>query len=158
MPTQLRFAVSRTVPAPVEAIWQVLGDFGTEHRWSRQVNHCARDTEAVRVGTVRTCTRPMGLMGRTEVREELTEYVPGTALAYALDGPAGPFSTAASRWSTSPVSDNSTVLTVEGFFTPRNRMAQILIWPLAKPVLRRLTRSVIGELEEFVVRSRHPQA
>lgn len=69
MPTQLRFAASRSVRAPVEAIWQVLGDFGTEHRWSKQVNHCARDTEAVRVGTVRTCTRPKALMGRTEVRE-----------------------------------------------------------------------------------------
>lgn len=158
MPTQLRFAVSRTVRAPVEAIWQVLGDFGTEHRWSKQVNHCVRDTAAVRVGTVRTCTRPKALMGRTEVREELTEYAPGTALAYALDGPAGPFSSAASRWSTKPVSDDSTVLTVEGFFTPRNRVAQILIWPLAKPVLRRLTLGVIGELEEVVVRSRHPQA
>lgn len=82
--------------------------------------------------------------------------MPGTALAYALDGPAGPFSSAASRWTTNPVSDDSTVLTVEGFFTPRNRVAQILIWPLAKPVLRRLTHGVIGELEEFVVRSRHP--
>ena len=158
MPTQLRFAVSRTVPAPVEAIWQVLGDFGTEHRWSKQLNHCARDTETVRVGTVRTCTRPKALMGRNEVREELTEYAPGTALAYALDGPAGPFSSAASRWSTKPVSDGSTVLTVEGFFTPRNRMAQILIWPLAKTILRQLTRRVIGELEEFVVRSRYPKA
>jgi hypothetical protein len=94
-------------------------------------------------------------MGRTEVREELTEYAPGTALGYALEGPAGPFSSAASRWTTSPVSDVSTLVTVEGRFTARNRMAQILIWPLAKPMLRRLTKGVVDELELFVRASRN---
>jgi hypothetical protein len=74
MAGQLRFTVSHTVQAPVGSIWQVLGDFGTEHRWSKQFDHCARDTDTVRVGTVRRCTLPKALMGRTEVREALTEY------------------------------------------------------------------------------------
>lgn len=153
MAGQLRFTVSRTVQAPVGAIWQVLGDFGTEHRWSKQLNHCARDTDTVGVGTVRTCTLPKALMGRTQVREALTEYVPGTALAYALDGGAGPFASAASRWSTRPAPGDSTVVTVDGFLTARNRLARFLLWPLAKPMLRRLTRRVIGELEVFVASS-----
>ena len=151
MAGQLRFTVSRTVRGPVETIWQVLGDFGTEHRWSKQFDHCTRDTDVVGVGTVRTCTLPKALMGRAQVREALTEYAPGTALAYALDGAAGPFATAASRWSVSPASGDSTVVTVEGFFTARNLLARFVIWPLAKPMLCRLTRRVIGELEVFVV-------
>jgi hypothetical protein len=150
MAGQLRFTVSRRVQAPVGAIWRVLGDFGTEHRWSKQFDHCARDTDVVRVGTIRTCTLPKALMGRSQVREALTEYVPGTALAYALEGAAGPFAAAASRWSTRPASNNSTVVTVEGFFRARNLPARLLIWPLAKPMLRRLTHRVIGELEAFV--------
>jgi hypothetical protein len=150
MAGQLRFTVSRRLQAPVGSIWQVLGDFGTEQRWSKQFDHCARDTDIVRVGTVRKCTLPKALMGRTEVREALTEYAPGTSLAYALEGPAGPFSSAASRWSTCPASAASTILTVEGLFTARNGLARLLIWPLAKPMLRRLTRRVIGELEVYV--------
>jgi len=39
---------------------------------------------------------------------------------------------------------------VEGFFTARNRAAEILVWPLVRPVLRRLTRRVMAELEKFV--------
>ncbi len=151
MSARLRFTVSRTVQAPSDAVWRVLGDFGTEHRWTKSLDRCVRDTDVVRVGTVRTCTLPKPLMGRTKVREELTEYERGAALAYVLDGSAGPFSSAASRWSTKPVSENATIVTVEGRFTARNRVARILIWPLAKPMLCRLTRRVIGELEAFVV-------
>jgi hypothetical protein len=90
-------------------------------------------------------------MGRTTVREELTEYEPGRALAYSLEGPAGPFASASSRWSTSPGSDGSTIVCVEGFFTARNRAAEIVVWPLVRPMLRRLTSRVIAELERFVV-------
>jgi hypothetical protein len=105
----------------------------------------------VRVGTARTCTLPKPLMGRTKVREELTEYLPGHSLAYTLDGPAGPFASASSRWRTAVEPDGSTSLTVEGFFTPRNLLARLVVWPLAKPMIRRLTVGVIGELEDFVL-------
>jgi hypothetical protein len=130
----------------------VLGDFGTEHRWTKSLEHCERDTDMVGVGTIRTCTLPKPLMGRTSAREQLTEYEPGQALAYRLEGAAGPFASASSRWSTSARPDGATIVTVEGFFTARNRAAAILVWPFAKPMLRRLTRRVIGELETFVAR------
>jgi ribosome-associated toxin RatA of RatAB toxin-antitoxin module len=89
-------------------------------------------------------------MGRTEVRETLTEFEPGRVLAYVLDGSAGPFASASSRWSTSPSSENTTAVTVEGRFEPKKRLVRVLVWPLAKPMLRRLTRRIIGELEEYV--------
>jgi hypothetical protein len=98
----LHFEITRPVRAPAGAIWEVLGDFGTEHRWTKSLSHCERDTVAVGVGTVRSCTLPKPLMGRKEVREAITEYTPGVAIAYALEGSAGPFASAASRWSVRP--------------------------------------------------------
>jgi hypothetical protein len=103
------------------------------------------------VGTIRSCKLPRALIGRTTVREELTEYEPGRALAYRLEGPAGPFASASSRWSTSPGSGGGTIMCVEVFFTARNRAARILVWPLVKPMLRRLTSRVMAELGGFVV-------
>ena len=150
MTAKLQFEVTRTLPAPLDAVWKVLGDFGAEHRWASGFSHCERDTTVVGVGTARTCTLIKPLMGRTKVREELTEYQPGEALAYALDGPAGPFASAASRWATRRLDDRSTLVTVEGNFTPRNALARFIVWPLAKPMIRRLTGRVLAELETFL--------
>jgi hypothetical protein len=92
-------------------------------------------------------------MGRTEVSEVLTEFEPERALAYALDGPAGPFASAFSRWSTRSRSEDSTEVTIAGRLEPKNWFVRFLVWPLAKPMLQRLTARVLGELEVFVVRS-----
>jgi hypothetical protein len=150
-PAGVRFSITEAVHASNDAIWAVLGDFGTEHRWTRTLAHCERDTSDVRVGTARTCTLPRPLMGRARVREELIEYEPGAALAYDLDGPAGPFLTASSRWATRADTGSGTALTVEGRFTPRNWFVRLLVWPLARLAIRRLTRKVIRELEAYVL-------
>jgi uncharacterized protein YndB with AHSA1/START domain len=147
----LTFKVTRRIAAPSHAVWNVIGDFGREHRWTKNLLHCERDTETVRVGTSRICTLPKPLMGRTSVREQLTEYEPGRSLAYKLDGPAGPFATASSRWRTAPAPTDTTDLTVEGMFTPRNTVARLFVWPLAKPFLRHLAARALGELEAFVL-------
>jgi hypothetical protein len=52
--------------------------------------------------------------------------MPGRAISYQLDGPAGPFASAGGRWSTSPISSDSARLTVEGRFTPRNGWPKLL--------------------------------
>lgn len=149
----LHFEVSRVVAASNEAVWCILGDFGAEHRWTRTLVRCERDTPGVAVGTARTCTLPRPLMGRTTVREALTEFERGVALAYDLDGAAGPFLTASSRWSTVAISGQVTEVRVQGRFTPRNRLTRWLLWPLVKPMIRRLTRRVLGELEVFLARN-----
>lgn len=148
------FSVTERVQASNGTVWAVLGDFGHEHRWTRTVIHCERDTPDVQVGTARTCTLPKPLMGRILAREVVTEFEPGVALAYTLDGPAGPFLTASSRWSTRPASDETTVVTVEGIFTPRSWLARFLVWPLAKPMIERLARSVVRELGAFATSPR----
>lgn len=148
---ELAFTVSTRTSVPIPQIWETLGDFGTEHRWTKTLLHCERDTSQVNVGTARNCTLARPLMGRTQVREELVEFVPGKVLAYRLDGPAGPFRTAASRWTTSADAEGKTVITVEGRFTPKNRVVRMLLWPLVRPYVARVTRNVLGELESFLL-------
>lgn len=138
--------------APSQRVWDVLGDFGNEHVWTRTVKHCSRDTQRPRVGTVRTCTLPKPLMGRTHAREELVEFEPGAALGYKLEGSAGPFATAASRWSTRPSADGGTIVTVEGRFTA-GRATRWFLWPLTKPMLGRLTAGVLRELDAHVTQA-----
>lgn len=144
--TTVGFSVSEQVHASNAAVWAILGDFGNEHRWTRALTHCERDTKEVRVGTARTCVLAKPLMGRTRAREELTQFEAGASLAYVLDGPAGPFLTASSRWSTRSQDDGTTLVTVEGFFTPRNWVARCLLWPLAKPMIKKLARNTVREL------------
>lgn len=154
-PSVLSFEITRTLQVPLGTLWAVLGDFGTEHRWTRTLSYCERDSADVAVGTSRTCILPRPLLGRTEVREELTEFEPGVALAYKLDGAAGPFVEASSRWSTRALSPTTTVLTVGGRFTPRSWLARVVLWPLVRPMIRRLTRNVMLELEAFVAGGSH---
>jgi hypothetical protein len=146
----LSFAVSSRTDVILKRVWETLGDFGNEHRWTRTLVHCERDTPGVDVGTSRTCTLAKPLMGRTQVREELIEFSPGKALMYKLDGPAGPFRTAASRWTTCIDTDGKTVITVEGRFTPRSKIVGAVFWPIVKPHIARLTRRVLAELDLFL--------
>lgn len=70
--------------------------------------------------------------------EELTEYEPGAVVAYRLEGSAGPFASASSRWSTTPRSDSATIVTVQGFFTARDAgFAEV-----SHPTLRRVVMSI----------------
>ncbi|HUP17207.1 MAG TPA: SRPBCC family protein [Acidimicrobiia bacterium] len=116
MSRSLQFSTTRIVNVSNEAVWRVLGDFGTEHRWTKTLTSCERDTPEVGVGTVRSCKLPRPLMGRSEVKETLTEFEPERVLTYQLDGAAGPFATAAARWSTWRETPNSTAITVRGEF------------------------------------------
>lgn len=131
-------------------MWRVLGDFGTEHRWTRTLTSCERDMATVGVGTVRVCKLPRPLMGRSEARETLTEFDPERVLAYKLDGPAGPFVSAASRWSTRRQSPNSTEITVRGDFEPKHWATPYLVWPLARIIIRRVAARVLSELDDYL--------
>ena len=89
-------------------------------------------------------------MGRSHVREALTEFNPGHSLSYQLEGSAGPFAVASSRWSSSQGRSGSTMVTVEGRFEPRNAAVPVLLWPLIKPMLKRITTGILLELERFL--------
>jgi hypothetical protein len=146
----LQFSTTRIVAVSNDAVWRVLGDFGTEHRWTKTLASCERDTATVGVGTVRLCKLSRPLMGRTEARETLTEFDPERVLAYRLDGPAGPFATAASRWSTRREAANSTEITIRGDFEAKNWTTPYFVWPLARIIIRRVAARVLGELEDYL--------
>jgi len=150
----LRIAVTSVIDVPNEAVWSVLGNFGEEHRWTHSVTHCTRDTADVRVGTVRSCRLPRPLMGRTGVRETLIEFEHGCALAYCLEGAAGPFAFASSRWLTTSTIDHSTKVTVEGSFEPKNAAIKYFVWPVVKLMLRPTIKSVLRELAAFLISQR----
>jgi hypothetical protein len=81
--------------------------------------------------------------------ETLTEFAPGRALAYCLEGPVGPFAKASSRWSTSPDTHPAAVVTVEGRFEPKSGAVRVFVWPVAQLMLRRTTDPVLRELESY---------
>ena len=91
----VQISEGRVIPAAPAYVWSVVGDFGNEHKWASQLKHCQRDTDKVRVGSVRYCTLAKPLMGRSAVEEELIDYDPGKTLSYRLRGGAGPFRSAA---------------------------------------------------------------
>lgn len=142
----LRFATTRILRASNADVWRVLGDFGNEHAWARDLERCERDTPDVRVGTTRTCELAKPLMGVKRAVETLTEYEPGHALAYRLHGSAGPFADAQSRWSTAPA-HGGTAVTIEGRFTPKSWASRYVVWPLARRFIVRVSQRTLRELE-----------
>jgi hypothetical protein len=42
------------------------------------------------------------------------------------------------------------MVTVEGRFEPRNAAVPVLLWPLIKPMLKRITTGILLELERFL--------
>lgn len=154
MRPSLSFSTTKVIRALNESVWRVIGDFGNEHVWYADMKRCTRDTSDVRVGTTRTCELTKPVMGVTEAVETLTEYDAGKVLAYRLHGAAGPFAAAQSRWTTTPLPDGSTSLTIEGRFEPKNAAVRWLLWPLARPMVARLARRTIVQLERHLAGSR----
>jgi uncharacterized protein YndB with AHSA1/START domain len=90
--TSLRVTRQRLIRAPLDHVWSVVGDFGREDRWARNIPQSSRDTADVDVGvgTVRTLTLARPLMGRDKVEEVILAVEPGQLLAYRLRGGAAP--------------------------------------------------------------------
>lgn len=139
----------RSVRAAPAAVWSVLGDFGAEHRWASQLRHCERDTEAVRVGAIRTCVLAKALMGRKAVAEQLIDYDPGKTLAYQLLGGAGPFRTAEGRWTIIP-ERGGVLVEVSGRFQPRGALIGLVFGRLARAFAQRAARRALDDLADFV--------
>jgi carbon monoxide dehydrogenase subunit G len=75
---------SRTVcvPAPTEAVWDVLADFGALARWVPEVDHsCVLHGGPVGIGTVRRVQ-----VGRTTLLETIRTWSPPEHLGYDITG------------------------------------------------------------------------
>jgi len=145
----VQISEGRLIQAAVARVWSVVGDFGNEHKWASQLKHCQRNTETVRVGSVRSCTLAKPLMGRAAVEEVLIDYEPGKTLSYRLRGAAGPFRSAEGRW-TLRADANGTFVEVGGHFQPRNAFVAVLFGRLARAVAVRAARRALHDLADYV--------
>src|SRR5258706_6641318 len=152
MPKLLRVSRQRLVRAPIERVWALVGDFGHEDRWARNIRHSSRDTATVGVGTVRTLALAKPLMGRDRVEEVVIAVEPSRMLAYRLRGSAGPFASAESHWRLREGGDGcgGTLVEVEGRFVPRNALFGVLLGGAAKAVVRRTLDGALRELAAVV--------
>jgi D-proline reductase (dithiol) PrdB len=147
-PTSLRVARQRLIRAPLDRVWSVVGDFGHEDRWARNIRQSARDTADVVVGTVRSLTLARPLMGRNQVEEVILAVEPGQLLAYRLRGGAGPFASAESYWHFQ-AEDGETLVIIEGRFTPRNALLGLLVRGIAKAAVGRALDGTLRELAAY---------
>jgi uncharacterized protein YndB with AHSA1/START domain len=145
MSKSLHVSRQRLVHAPSERVWSVVGDFGHEDRWARNIRQSSRDTPDVRVGTVRTLALARPLMGRNRVEEVVIAVEPGQMLAYRLRGSAGPFASAESHWRLRE-EGRGTIVEVEGRFTPRSALLGFLVGGPAKVAVRRTLDVALREL------------
>jgi hypothetical protein len=75
--------VKDVIDAPVEAVWEILADFGGVKRWSSIIESC--EVEGDGVGAVRT----LGLPGGVSLRERLESLDAGRhTYAYSILEPA----------------------------------------------------------------------
>src|SRR5260370_36765671 len=130
MPKSLRVCRQRLIRAPIDRVWSVVGDFGHEDCWARNIRRSSRDTSEVGVGTIRTLTLARPLMGRDRVEEVIIAVEPGKLLAYRLRGGAGPFASAESHWRLR-AEDGGTLGAVEGRIAPRNALLGFLVGGVA---------------------------
>jgi uncharacterized protein YndB with AHSA1/START domain len=149
MPRSLRVSRQRFINAQSARVWAVVGDFGHEDRFARNIRSSSRDTADVRVGTVRTLTLAKPLMGRDRVEEVVIALDPGQMLVYQLRGSAGPFATAESHWHLRE-DGKGTIVEVEGRFMPRNAVLGFLIGGAASAAVRRALDESLREVAAFV--------
>lgn len=140
------------VHAPPEAVWHVLGDFGNEHKWLKDVKECSRDTQTVHVGTIRKCKFTKPFFGVDKAIETLTEYVPGKSLTYRGHDAIGPFLSGGSRWEITP-SSNITELRVTTTVTLKNIWIKIFLWPLLSFGIKKSIKNYAKQLEAYVLKA-----
>lgn len=91
----------RSIAASPETVWAVLADFGAIAGWAGNVDHsCLLSDRPTGVGAVRRIQT-----GRTTVVETVTEWQPGEALAYTIEGLPPVVRSVVNRWTIEPAAD-----------------------------------------------------
>lgn len=132
---------SRRISGPAVDVWAALADFGAIARWAPIVDHsCLMSDQAEAVGAVRRIQT-----GRTTVVERVTEWSPGSALAYRIEGLPPVLRSVSNRWTIEPVADDdSTTVSITTEIDAGPRSLQQLV---ARAAGRRLASASDGMLE-----------
>ena len=119
---------TRTVAAPVTAVWDVLDDFGAISAWADNVDHSCI-LEHGPDGPVGTSRRVQA--GRNTLVETITEYSAPTVLAYDIEGLPHRLHRVANRWTLAATALGGTSVTltstVEMGANPFARIAEHLV-------------------------------
>lgn len=104
---------TRTIAASADDIWNVLADFGSLSSWSGNVDHSCVLHSGPDGGPVGTARRVQ--VKREALVERITEFDPGRALAYDIEGLPRRLRRVRNRWTLAPAgaaSVHATVVTV----------------------------------------------
>jgi hypothetical protein len=98
----------RTIAAELQAVWDVLADFGSISSWADNIDHsCILVQGSEPVGTTRRVQ-----IGRNALVETITEFDPVRVIAYDVDGLPKRVRRFANRWSLQPTGRAATIVTL----------------------------------------------
>ena len=100
----------RTLAAEPQAVWKVLADFGALSSWARNVDHSClleHGDDGVGVGTSRRVQ-----VGRNTLVERVTDVIPGSTLAYDIEGLPHRVRRVANNWALEPAAQGFTTVTL----------------------------------------------
>ncbi|MCP3991888.1 MAG: SRPBCC family protein [Actinomycetia bacterium] len=113
---------SRQVVADPAMVWEVLGHFGAISQWAPNVDHsCLMSDQTEGVGTVRRVQT-----GRTTLVEQVTEWEPGSTLAYTIEGLPALVRSVVNRW-TLDASNRGTLISLSSEIDTGPRPPQRLV-------------------------------
>lgn len=99
---------SRTIAADLQAVWDVLADFGSISSWADNIDHsCILVQGNEPLGTTRRVQ-----IGRNALVETITEFDPLRVIAYDVDGLPKRVRRFANRWSVRPTGNDATLVTL----------------------------------------------
>lgn len=131
---------SRVIPAPQQAIWDVLADFGALSSWVGSVDHsCVLKACPEVLGTTRRVQ-----VGRMVLVERITEADEPSVLAYAIEGLPRQMGRATNRWTLRPV-DGGTEVTITSIVEGTGPLSTILS-PVSVRVVARQSDGMLSGL------------
>lgn len=125
---------SRTMTAPPQAIWDVLADFGSLSSWVDDVDHSCilnHGPDGAAMGTTRRVQ-----VGSNVLVERITEFDPGTALAYRIEGLPRRLRTTINRWTLQPVGIATEVTVTSRVEIGANPLARSAEWVVCRSMAK----------------------
>lgn len=98
---------TRTIAAPIRAVWQVLADFGAISSWATNVDHSCLLEHGAAGAAVGTSRRVQ--VDREGLVERITEFDPPAVLAYQIEGLPRRLGRVSNRWTLEPAGTGTAV-------------------------------------------------
>ena len=136
-----------TVDAPVEKVWEALGDFGNVYKWSPAVRASAAIEGHERGGdAIRKCEVP----GLGNVDETVTEWSEGQGFTFLVEA-TGPIKTAVSDWRVRPQGAGSVVTVSVDYKVRYGTLGSVMDRLIMGRMLRRVAARSLAGLRHYVM-------